>query len=53
MELWSKFGGFMAIREGTKAGVINPISLFLVGCESVFDQEKPQAGVGAVVTLPR
>ena len=44
MELWPKFGGFVAIREDAKAGVV---------CESVFDREKPRMGVWAAVTLPR
>jgi hypothetical protein len=52
MELWPKFGGFAAIREGAKTGVIFPISLFLVFCESVFDREKPRMGVRATVALP-
>ena len=53
MKLWPKFDGFVAIREGAKAGVIYPISLFLVVCGSVFDREKPRMGVWAAVTLPR
>jgi hypothetical protein len=52
MELWPKFGGFVAIRESAEAGVIFPISLFLVVCESVFDREKPRMGVWAAVALP-
>ena len=45
MELWVKFGGFAAIRERA----VYPISLFLVVCEFVFDREKPQTGVWAMV----
>ena len=52
MKLWPKFGGFVAIREGAKAGVIYPISLFLVVCGSVFDREKHRMGVRAAVALP-
>ena len=50
MKLWSRSGGFVAIREGAKDGVIYPILLFPKFCESVFNWEKPKAGVWAMVT---
>jgi len=50
MEFRSKFNGFLVIREVVKAGMINPISLFTIAYESVFNREKSKAGVWAMVT---
>tara|TARA_B100001971_G_scaffold73650_1_gene67965 strand:- start:170 stop:331 length:162 start_codon:yes stop_codon:yes gene_type:complete len=53
MELWLKFGGFMAIRQGLQVGVNSPIFSFRMICEFVFLRKKLWAGVRAAVALPR
>ncbi len=50
MEFRSKFNGFFAVRGVVKADMINPISLFSLVYESVFNREKSKAGVWAMVT---